>query len=171
MAEVPPPASAATVPGASVSTWPAAAAKACQGDGMVKVEMHFLPDVYVPCDVCHGQRYNRETLEVLWKGKNIAQILDLTVEAAARLFPRRPGHRAQAADPAGRGPVLHPPGPERDHAVGRRGAAREAGAGVQARHRSNALHPGRTHDRLHFADIDLLLRCCTTCATPATPSW
>ena len=56
--------------------------EACQGDGVVKVEMHFLPDVYVPCDVCAGQRYNRETLEVLYKGKNIAQILDLTVEAA-----------------------------------------------------------------------------------------
>jgi excinuclease ABC subunit A len=56
--------------------------EACQGDGVVKVEMHFLPDVYVPCDVCHGQRYNRETLEVVYKGKNIAQILDLTVEAA-----------------------------------------------------------------------------------------
>jgi excinuclease ABC subunit A len=56
--------------------------EACEGDGMVKVEMHFLPDVYVPCDVCAGQRYNRETLEVLYKGKNIAQILGLTVEAA-----------------------------------------------------------------------------------------
>ncbi len=56
--------------------------EACQGDGMVKVEMHFLPDVYVPCDVCKGMRYNRETLEVQYKGKNIAQILDLTVEAA-----------------------------------------------------------------------------------------
>ncbi|RZI68500.1 MAG: excinuclease ABC subunit A [Variovorax sp.] len=56
--------------------------EACQGDGMVKVEMHFLPDVYVPCEVCHGQRYNRETLEVQYKGKNIAQILDMTVEAA-----------------------------------------------------------------------------------------
>ncbi len=56
--------------------------EACQGDGMVKVEMHFLPDVYVPCDVCAGMRYNRETLEVLYKGKNIAQILNLTVEAA-----------------------------------------------------------------------------------------
>ncbi|WP_027994579.1 excinuclease ABC subunit UvrA [Simplicispira psychrophila] len=60
--------------------------EACQGDGVVKVEMHFLPDVYVPCDICHGQRYNRETLEVLWKGKNIAQILDLTVEDAAAFF-------------------------------------------------------------------------------------
>jgi excinuclease ABC subunit A len=56
--------------------------EACQGDGVVKVEMHFLPDIYVPCDVCHGKRYNRETLEVTYKGKNIAQILDLTVEAA-----------------------------------------------------------------------------------------
>ncbi|HSV47452.1 MAG TPA: excinuclease ABC subunit UvrA, partial [Ramlibacter sp.] len=56
--------------------------EACQGDGVVKVEMHFLPDVYVPCDVCKGQRYNRETLEVQWKGKNIAQILDMTVEDA-----------------------------------------------------------------------------------------
>jgi excinuclease ABC subunit A len=53
---------------------------------MVKVEMHFLPDVYVPCDVCHGLRYNRETLEVLYKGKNIAQILDLTVEDALLFF-------------------------------------------------------------------------------------
>jgi len=60
--------------------------EACQGDGVVKVEMHFLPDVYVPCDVCHGQRYNRETLEVQWKGRNIAQILELTVEDAWLLF-------------------------------------------------------------------------------------
>ena len=64
--------------------------EACQGDGMVKVEMHFLPDVYVPCDVCHGLRYNRETLEVLYKGKNIAQILDLTVEDALQFFSAVP---------------------------------------------------------------------------------
>ncbi len=64
--------------------------EACQGDGVVKVEMHFLPDVYVPCDVCKGMRYNRETLEVQYKGKNIAQILDLTVETAAEFFKAVP---------------------------------------------------------------------------------
>ncbi|MEQ1660044.1 MAG: excinuclease ABC subunit UvrA, partial [Hylemonella sp.] len=64
--------------------------EACQGDGMVKVEMHFLPDVYVPCDVCFGARYNRETLEVMYKGKNIAQVLDLTVEAAYAFFKAVP---------------------------------------------------------------------------------
>ncbi|MGV8805082.1 MAG: excinuclease ABC subunit UvrA [Polaromonas sp.] len=64
--------------------------EACQGDGVVKVEMHFLPDVYVPCDVCKGMRYNRETLEVQYKGKNIAQILDLTVENAAEFFKAVP---------------------------------------------------------------------------------
>ncbi len=60
--------------------------EACQGDGVVKVEMHFLPDVYVPCDICQGQRYNRETLEVQYKGRNIAQILELTVEQAHAFF-------------------------------------------------------------------------------------
>ena len=60
--------------------------EACQGDGMIKVEMHFLPDVYVPCDVCHGKRYNRETLEILYKGYNINDVLEMTVEDALTLF-------------------------------------------------------------------------------------
>ncbi len=60
--------------------------ESCQGDGVLKVEMHFLPDVYVPCDVCHGQRYNRETLEVQYKGKNVHQILKMTVEQAHEFF-------------------------------------------------------------------------------------
>jgi len=60
--------------------------EACQGDGVIKVEMHFLPDVYVPCDVCHGKRYNRETLEVQYKGKNIHEVLDMTVEEAHVFF-------------------------------------------------------------------------------------
>ncbi|MGH8049758.1 MAG: excinuclease ABC subunit UvrA, partial [Arenimonas sp.] len=60
--------------------------EACQGDGLIKVEMHFLPDVYVPCDVCHGKRYNRETLEILYKGYNVHDILQMTVEDALKLF-------------------------------------------------------------------------------------
>ncbi len=64
--------------------------EACQGDGVIKVEMHFLPDVYVPCDVCQGRRYNRETLEVLYKGKNITQVLELTVEDANAFFSAVP---------------------------------------------------------------------------------
>ena len=64
--------------------------EACQGDGVVKVEMHFLPDVYVPCDVCKGKRYNRETLEIKYKGKNIHEVLDLTVEDARGFFDAIP---------------------------------------------------------------------------------
>jgi len=64
--------------------------EACQGDGVIKVEMHFLPDVYVPCDVCKGQRYNRETLEIRYRGKNIHEILEMTVEDALRFFPNVP---------------------------------------------------------------------------------
>jgi len=64
--------------------------EACQGDGMIKVEMHFLPDIYVPCDVCHGKRYNRETLEVNYKGRNIYDILQMTVEQAREFFDAVP---------------------------------------------------------------------------------
>jgi len=60
--------------------------EACRGDGIIKIEMHFLPDVYVPCEVCHGQRYNRETLEVKYKGKNIAEVLDMRIEEALEFF-------------------------------------------------------------------------------------
>ncbi|QHN50995.1 excinuclease ABC subunit UvrA [Geobacillus stearothermophilus] len=64
--------------------------EACHGDGIIKIEMHFLPDVYVPCEVCHGKRYNRETLEVTYKGKNIADVLDMTVEDALDFFASIP---------------------------------------------------------------------------------
>ncbi|MDP2135220.1 MAG: excinuclease ABC subunit UvrA, partial [Sulfuritalea sp.] len=64
--------------------------EACQGDGMIKVEMHFLPDIFVPCDVCHGKRYNRETLEVRYKGKTIHQVLQMTVEQARDFFDAVP---------------------------------------------------------------------------------
>jgi excinuclease ABC subunit A len=64
--------------------------EACRGDGIIKIEMHFLPDVYVPCEVCHGKRYNRETLEVKYKGKNISDVLDMTVEDALVYFENIP---------------------------------------------------------------------------------
>ncbi|RKX24131.1 MAG: excinuclease ABC subunit UvrA, partial [Candidatus Zixiibacteriota bacterium] len=64
--------------------------EACQGDGIIKIEMHFLPDVYIPCDICKGKRYNRETLEVTFKGKSIADVLDMTVEEALEFFQNIP---------------------------------------------------------------------------------
>ncbi|HEX8669593.1 MAG TPA: excinuclease ABC subunit UvrA, partial [Allosphingosinicella sp.] len=71
--------------------------EACSGDGLIKIEMHFLPDVYVTCDVCHGQRYNRETLEVKFKGKSIADVLDMTVEDAVEFFKAVPPIREKMA--------------------------------------------------------------------------
>lgn len=64
--------------------------EACRGDGIIKIEMHFLPDVYVPCEVCKGARYNRETLEVKYKGKSIADVLDMTVDDAVEFFSAIP---------------------------------------------------------------------------------
>ena len=126
---------------------------------MVKVEMHFLPDVYVPCDVCQGARYNRETLEVLYKGKNIAQILDLTVEAAHTFFKAQPtiARKLHTLLDVGLSYI-------------RLGQAATTLSGGEAQRVKLALElskrdTGRTlyildepTTGLHFADIDLLLR-------------
>ena len=72
--------------------------EACQGDGVIKIEMHFLPDVYVTCDVCKGKRYDRETLEIKFKDKSIADVLDMTVEEAADLFKAVPSMRDKLRD-------------------------------------------------------------------------
>jgi excinuclease ABC subunit A len=79
--------------------------EACQGDGLVKIEMHFLPDVYVPCEVCKGRRYNRETLEVRYKGRSIADVLDLTVADALDFFEnhRRIADRLELLNDVGLG--------------------------------------------------------------------
>ena len=69
--------------------------EACQGAGVIKIEMHFLPDVYVTCDVCKGKRYNRETLDILYKGKSIADVLDMTVEEAAVFFSAVPSIKSK----------------------------------------------------------------------------
>ncbi len=92
--------------------------EACKGDGQIKIEMHFLPDVYVPCEVCGGKRYNRETLQVTYRGKNISDVLDLTVEDALaflRTFP----NQAQITDSLRRRTRLHQAWPTRHHAFGR----------------------------------------------------
>ena len=133
--------------------------EACQGDGMVKVEMHFLPDVYVPCDVCLGQRYNRETLEVLYKGHNIAQILNMTVEDALAFLGAVPAlaRKLQTLMDVGLGYI-------------RLGQAATTLSGGEAQRVKLALElsrrdTGRTlyildepTTGLHFADIDMLLK-------------
>jgi excinuclease ABC subunit A len=133
--------------------------EACQGDGMVKVAMHFLPDVYVPCDVCAGARYNRETLEVLYKGKNIAQILELTVEAAFEFLKAVPtiARKLQTLLDVGLSYI-------------KLGQAATTLSGGEAQRVKLALElskrdTGRTlyildepTTGLHFADIDLLLK-------------
>ena len=133
--------------------------EACQGDGVLKVEMHFLPDVYVPCDTCLGKRYNRETLEILYKGKNITQVLDLTVEDAHAYFSAVPtiARKLQTLLDVGLGYI-------------RLGQSATTLSGGEAQRVKLALElskrdTGRTlyildepTTGLHFADIDLLLR-------------
>ena len=146
--------------------------EACQGDGVLKVEMHFLPDVYVPCDVCHGKRYNRETLEILYKGKNITEVLNLTVEDAHGYFNAVPNiaRKLQTLLDVGLGYIRL--GQSATTLVGRRGAARQARArAVQARHRPHALHPRRADHRPALRrHRPAAAGAAPACATPATPS-
>ena len=100
--------------------------EACAGDGTIKIEMHFLPDVYVPCEVCKGARYNRDTLDITFKGKNIAEVLDLSCEEARRVLREPADDRPVAADAGRRRARVRAARPARADAVGGRGAAGEA---------------------------------------------
>ena len=129
--------------------------EACQGDGVIKIEMHFLPDVYVTCDVCKGKRYNRETLEVLFKGKSIADVLDMTVEEAADFFKAVPRVRETFQNPAPRRPGLHPCRPAGHDAIRRRSPARQArqGAKSSARPAARSTSWMSRPPGLHFHDV------------------
>ena len=99
----------------------------CRGDGTIKIEMHFLPDVYINCEVCHGRRYNRETLEVKFKGKSIADVLDMSVEDAVEFFAKIPKLRRRLQTLHHVGLDYMRLGQPATHALGRRGAAGQAG--------------------------------------------
>ena len=92
--------------------------EACQGDGLIKVEMHFLADVYVNCDVCHAKRYNRETLDIHYKGKTIDEVLNMTVEEAREFFDAIPVLKTQTSNLNRCGLVLYYLGTECDHFIG-----------------------------------------------------
>ena len=122
--------------------------EACSGDGTIKIEMNFLPDVYVPCEVCHGARYNRETLEVHYKGKTIAEVLDMSIEDAAEFFEPITSIHRYLADAGRRRARLRAAGAARADAVRRRGAARQAGRrAAEAVDRPHGLHPRRADHR------------------------
>ena len=120
----------------------------CKGDGTIKIEMHFLPDVYVPCETCHGRRYNRETLEVRFKGKSIADVLEMSVEEALRFFAKIPKLRRRLQ-------TLHDVGldyiklgqPATTLSGGEAQRVKLAVGAVQDRDRADAVHPRRADDR------------------------
>ena len=122
--------------------------EACSGDGTIKIEMNFLPDVYVPCEVCHGARYNRETLEVHYKGKTIAEVLDMPIEEAADFFAAIPAiaRHMQTLVDVGLGYVRL--GQPATDAVRRRGAAGQARLrAAEAVDRPHRLRPRRADHR------------------------
>ena len=165
---------AATRPGRFSFNVKGGRCEACQGDGIIRIEMQFLPDVYVPCEVCHGKRYNREALEIQYKGKSIADVLDMTVDEALEFFQQHPAHPQQAA--------------RRSHEVGlgyiklgqpattlSGGEAQRVKLSKELSRRAtgkHALHPGRADHRpalrRHPASC---WRCCTGWSTRATRSW
>ena len=113
--------------------------EACGGDGIIKIEMHFLPDVYVPCEVCRGKRYNRETLEVKYKGKSIYDVLDMTVEEAVEFFRPVPSicRKLEALNDVGLSYIR----------LGQPSTTLSGGGAGQTKYRKDNLYSGRAHDR------------------------
>jgi excinuclease ABC subunit A len=143
--------------------------EACQGDGVIKIEMHFLPDVYVTCDVCHGKRYNRETLDIEFKGKSIADVLDMTVEEARRLLLAVPAVRDKLVtlERVGLGYIK----------VGQQATTLSGGEAqrVKLAKELSKRSTGRTlyildepTTGLHFHDVPSCWRCCTSWSITAT---
>ena len=122
--------------------------EACSGDGTIKIEMHFLPDVYVPCEVCKGARYNRDTLDITFKGKNIAEVLDLSCEEAVDFFANQPviARHMQTLVDVGLGYIrLGQPAPTLSGGEAQR--VKLSSELAQALDRSHDLHPRRADDR------------------------
>ena len=144
----------------------------CRGDGQIKIEMHFLPDVYVPCEQCHGKRYNRETLEVRFKGKTIADVLEMPIEEALEFFAHIPKirRRVEALNDVGLGYMR----------LGQPATTLSGGEAqrVKLAAELSKVATGRTlyildepTTGLHFADIQRLLEVLSAWSTPATRSW
>ena len=144
--------------------------EACQGDGVIKIEMHFLPDVYVTCDVCHGKRYNRETLEVLFKGKSIADVLDMTVEEGVEFFAAVPGVRdkLETLKQVGLG-YIHVGQQATTLSGGEAQRVKLAKELSRKRDRPDALHPRRADHRPALPRRRASCsKCCTSWSTRAT---
>ena len=146
--------------------------EACQGDGVIKIEMHFLPDVYVTCDVCKGKRYNRETLEVKFKEKSVADVLDMTVEEGAEFFKAVPSIRDKLETLARVGLGYIHIGQQATTLSGGRGAAHQAGKGtVASRHRPDACTFSTSRRRACTSMTwQSCWRCCTSWRMPAIRS-
>jgi excinuclease ABC subunit A len=146
--------------------------EACQGDGVIKVEMHFLPDIYVPCDQCKGKRYNRETLEIKYKGKTIHEVLDMTIEEAREFFDAVPAlaRKLQTLMDVGLTYIR----------LGQSATTLSGGEAQRvklARELSNAVPARRCIFSMSRPPVCTLpissscWTCCTSCAIRATPSW